>query len=158
MKTYQLPIVAVAGLALITTGPAQAHVRHHTSHHAHPAAIPSGAKLMATLTGAAEVPAGDADASGTFSATINVGQTQLCYELKATGLATPTAAHIHAGAAGQNGGPVVMLAAPANGTSKACVAVTTDLAKKLIDNPQGYYVNVHNAEFPGGGLRGQLSK
>jgi hypothetical protein len=41
-----------------------------------------GARLSATLTGAAEVPPGDADATGSFTATFNPGHDQLCYELK----------------------------------------------------------------------------
>jgi hypothetical protein len=32
------------------------------------------------------------------------------------------------------------------------------LAKKILKNPELCYVNVHNAEFPSGVLRGQLSK
>lgn len=117
-----------------------------------------GAKLSASLTGAAEVPPGDADGRGSFTATINPGHDQLCYELKVRNIATATAAHIHLGAVGQNGGPVVTLAPPANGSSKACVAVSAELARKLVTTPQGYYVNAHNAAFPNGAVRGQLSK
>jgi hypothetical protein len=30
------------------------------------------------------------------------------------------------------------------------------LAQKIADNPSGYYVNVHNATFGAGAVRGQL--
>jgi hypothetical protein len=30
--------------------------------------------------------------------------------------------------------------------------------KPIIANPAGYYVNIHNADFPGGAVRGQLAK
>jgi hypothetical protein len=114
--------------------------------------------LTARLTGAAEVPPGPGDATGSFTGTFNAAHNQLCYELKSEKLETPTAAHIHQGVVGQNGGPVVMLQPPKNGMSKACVAVETDLAMKLMGHPENYYVNVHNAAYPNGGLRGQLTK
>ena len=115
-------------------------------------------KLTASLTGASEVPAGAPDATGNFAATINAAHTQLCYDLMVHGLPAPTAAHIHLGAPGQNGGPVVMLATPANGKSKACMTVAAGVGEQLAATPQDYYVNVHNTPFPGGGLRGQLAK
>jgi hypothetical protein len=121
-------------------------------------AATGGTELTAALTGVAEVPPGDSDASGTFTATFNAAHDQLCYELTVMKMETPTAAHIHQGAAGQNGGPVVPLAAPANGSSKGCVAVDPTIAAKLMQNPGDYYVNVHNAPYPNGGLRGQLAK
>jgi hypothetical protein len=31
-------------------------------------------------------------------------------------------------------------------------------AKDIVQTPENYYVNVHNAEYPGGAVRGQLSK
>jgi hypothetical protein len=121
-------------------------------------ATTGGTKLSATLTGAAEVPPGDAHATGSFTATLNPGHDKLCYELRSEKLDSPTAAHIHQGMVGKNGGPVVMLEPPKTGMSKACVAVAADLGAKLMQNPENYYVNVHNAAYPNGGLRGQLTK
>ena len=39
-----------------------------------------------------------------------------------------------------------------------CVEVDRDLAEAIAADPRGYYVNVHNAEFPGGAIRGQLRR
>ena len=157
MKTRTFSAVAISTISLLmaTSVGATTRHRHHASTHS---TVNSGMKLSATLAGTSQVPAGDPDAKGIFSATLNMAHTQLCYELHVSGLSAPTAAHIHIGTVGQNGGPIVMLAAPARGMSKACVAVAADLGQKLMAMPDGYYVNVHNAEFPGGGLRGQLSK
>jgi hypothetical protein len=145
MSRLAAPLVVSATLALATT----------VASAAQPVA---GMNITAKLTGAAEVPPGAEDATGSFSGTFNAAHNQLCYELKSEKFDTPTAAHIHQGVVGQNGGPVVMLQPPKNGTSKACVAVAMDLAMKLMDHPENYYVNVHNAAYPNGGLRGQLAK
>jgi hypothetical protein len=32
------------------------------------------------------------------------------------------------------------------------------MIQEIIQDPSSYYVNVHNAEYPDGALRGQLSK
>lgn len=118
-----------------------------------------GRKLTTTLSGAAEVPGpGDTDGKGTFTARVNPGQGQVCYTLTVAMIAAPTAAHIHRGATGVAGPVVVALKAPTNGASKACVTVTRELAMALIKDPQDYYVNVHNAAFPSGAVRGQLAK
>ena len=39
-----------------------------------------------------------------------------------------------------------------------CAKTTAAIAKDIASKPGDYYVNVHNEAFPGGALRGQLSK
>lgn len=118
-----------------------------------------GRKLSTSLSGAMEVPGpGDADGTGMFSATVNPGQTKVCYTLSVAKIDTATMAHIHRGVAGVAGPVVVSLKAPVKGQSMACATVTRDLAKELIANSEGFYVNVHNAAYPAGAVRGQLSK
>ena len=118
-----------------------------------------GRPLATTLSGAAEVPGpGDTDGTGEFKVKLNPGKLEICYELTASGIGTATAAHIHEGAVGVAGDPVVNLEAPADGSSSACVSAERDLILAIIKNPAGYYVNVHNAEFPDGAIRGQLSQ
>ena len=119
-----------------------------------------GRRLTATLTGAAEVPGpGDSDGGGTAVITLNQGQNEVCFELTVTNIAAATAAHIHSGAAGVAGPVVVTLTPPpTEGSSKGCVSATADQIKNLRQSPQDFYINVHNADFPDGAVRGQLSK
>jgi hypothetical protein len=118
-----------------------------------------GRSLSTTLTGAAEVPGpGDPDGAGTAALTVNPGLGQICYELTVSGIAPATAAHIHLGTVTEAGPVVVPLAPPTDGTSSGCAEVSRELALAILKSPSAYYVNVHNAEFPAGALRGQLSK
>ena len=118
-----------------------------------------GRPLTTTLTGAAEVPGpGDTDGAGTASITLNPGKGQVCYELTVSNIGAANAAHIHSGAADVAGPVVVGLDAPSSGSSKGCADLDKEKVKDIIQNPANYYVNVHNAEFPNGAVRGQLSK
>lgn len=130
------------------------------------AAVPDGAgrTFLTTLSGAEEVPGpGDPDGSGTARITLNHGQGTICYELTVVDIEPARAAHIHEAGAGA-AGPVVVtlvastLVAPTDGSSSGCVAADRALIKEIIQHPEDYYVNVHNAEFPAGALRGQLGK
>ena len=109
------------------------------------------------LTGSAEVPGpGDTDGSGISVVTIN--GTTITYSLLLQNIAAPTAAHIHRGPAGVAGPVVVNLAPSFSGLN--ATGTVTGVAQALIDeikaNPAGFYVNVHNAAFPDGAVRGQL--
>jgi hypothetical protein len=118
-----------------------------------------GRPLTVTLTGEAEVPGpGAADGAGTATLRLNPGQEEICYELSVSGIGEATAAHIHQGAAGEAGPPVVTLEAPVDGSSSGCAPVERALVRTMIQNPEGFYVNVHNEEFPDGAVRGQLGK
>lgn len=118
----------------------------------------AGIKLATTLLGANEVPVlGDPDGSGVATVTINPGQGTICYTLSVSGIAPATAAHIHEAPVGVAGPVVQPLMAPTDGSSSGCVE-NADLAREIKADPADYYVNVHNAVFPGGALRGQLSK
>ena len=118
-----------------------------------------GRRFNATLTGGAEVPGpGDTDGAGKAIVELNPGQNRLCYKLRVSNIAPATMAHVHVGAAGVAGPIAVTLVAPAGGTSSGCANLSEPLTKALLKNPANYYVNVHNAEFPNGAVRGQLAK
>lgn len=116
-----------------------------------------GRPLSTMLVGETEVPVtGDPDGSGTARLTLNPGGEQVCYEITVSGIAPATAAHIHEAPAASAGPVVVGLAAPTNGVSSGCVPLERSEILDILRNPANYYVNVHNAEYPGGALRGQL--
>ena len=84
--------------------------------------------------------------------------TNICYVIEVDKIEPATMAHIHKADAGVNGPVVVTLSAPTNGTSAGCVeGLAAGLAADITKfNPNDYYVNVHNAEYPGGAVRAQL--
>jgi ribosomal protein L24E len=112
--------------------------------------------FVARLSGSKETAGGDTDASG--FANLDFTDDEVCWNIKVNNLDTPaTAAHIHRGNAGVNGPVVITLKTPdANGTSAGCADLDPALAKEILANPQGFYVNVHNAGFTNGAARGQL--
>jgi hypothetical protein len=122
--------------------------------------LAGGRPFTTTLVGANEVPAGDPDATGTATVWVNPGTGTVCYSWSVTNAATPiAAAHIHHAAVGVAGPVVVPLPPTSASSGQGCVTgVSRSLALDIITNPADYYVNTHNAEFPAGVARGQLSR
>ena len=76
------------------------------------------------------------------------------------------AAHIHEGAAGSNGAPVVNLAWPQDGQAGDCFAEgkagkfptgEAGIVQRILKNPKNFYLNLHNTAYPAGAIRGQLA-
>jgi hypothetical protein len=136
-----LPVVLVIGLA---------------------AAAPVAAvetNLIAELSGDNEFPGpGDPDGGGFADLLIDPDTATFCYFVEVGGLDAATAAHVHEGAAGTAGPPVITLDAPGDeGFAEGCIdGVDATLLQAIVDDPAGYYVNVHTGAYPDGAVRGQL--
>ena len=139
-------LVASTGLVLASASPATAGM--------------GGRPFTVQLTGEAEVTAqgvpnqGDLDGTGTARVWVNPGKSRVCWKIQVANVDPILAAHIHVGSATTTG-PVVV---PLNPYTGGCTTVTRELARALIKTPGSYYVNVHNAPYPGGALRGQLNR
>lgn len=144
-------------------------------------AIPTLAEdknLQTNLSGYNEVPAISTPASGEFQARIANDDSQIEFELSYGGFATgPSAAHIHLGQGGVNGGVIAFLcgggskpACPAGSATVTGTIVATDvigpagqgiaageLAEAIAAVRAGVvYANAHSSTFPGGEIRGQI--
>jgi hypothetical protein len=143
---------------------------------------PVDPKFTATLNAANEVPpVTNADAGATGTATItfhltkdaagNITAATADFAAPVQGFpagTTITAAHIHTGAAGVGGSVVWNTTATAGdvpltngaGTLTKVNIAPADLstAQAIINNPAGFYFNVHTSLNTGGAIRGQLVK
>lgn len=121
-----------------------------------------GTVLFATLTGEAEAPGpGDPDGTGSAEVRIIPRQGQVCFTIQVSNIELPAAAaHIHIASA-DFAGPVVVNFTPPDetGQSSGCISdLDPGLLRLIQRNPSVFYVNVHNAPFPAGAVRGQLSE
>ncbi|MRR52676.1 MAG: CHRD domain-containing protein, partial [Rhodocyclaceae bacterium] len=129
------------------------------------------------LSGYQEVPAVFTKGAGEFQLTVDPQESKVAWELEYDNLtSTPTAAHIHFGRPGTNGGVVVFLcggskpACPPNKTKATGEFVGADVlavqgitAGALADLLQAIragatYVNVHTSTFPAGEIRGHIGR
>lgn len=146
MRFHRIAAIPLVGLAAIGVTPTPTAAGGH-----------GVVTLAAGLNGAREIPGpGDRNGSGLARVTVDTATGEICYSLTVRNIAPATAAHIHEASRHQAGGVVQPLAAPSDGTSSGCV-VNADLAAALDADPAAFYVNVHNAEFPAGAVRGQLA-
>jgi CHRD domain len=137
-------------------------------------------RLRAELRGTNEVAAlVDLDSRGKASVRIDAEDGEVCFEVSFERGGTANRGHIHRGVAGVNGpivvaffdiqAPFVDAANPGNAADPRhdqlerrnrlsdCVdGLDPVLLREIKGNPSGFYVNLHNARFPGGFVRGQL--
>jgi hypothetical protein len=117
--------------------------------------------LTATLAGVTEGDnPGDEDGSGTASIVIDPAAGTACWTLTAENIMPVTQSHIHVGAEGESGDIVVPLDVDGfEGSSEGCIEPMEDAAvlQDIVDDPAGFYVNLHTEDFPAGAIRGQLA-
>lgn len=139
-------------------------------------------RFTADLRASNEVPAvtgAESAASGTMTLTIEVTRNPASditainsstFVVNLSGFPAGTAitaAHIHPGAAGVNGQPLINLnlaagevttsaSGTASFTKSPQVPITVEQAQNLANAPQNFYFNVHTPSNPGGASRGQL--
>jgi hypothetical protein len=146
MSTRHLVVALSLGVAVVLAGAGSAGAD----------ADPTAFTSHAGMNGAQEVPGpGDPDGSGTAVVTVDTVTGDICFELAVRNIEPAAAAHIHQAEQGAPGPIVVTLTPPTGGSSSGCVVDLTQ-AQAIAADPSAYYVNVHNADFPDGAVRGQL--
>jgi len=111
--------------------------------------------FVVPLDGAQEAPGpGDPDGAGAALLTIDSEVLTIDWNITADDIDFPlTGAHIHKAPVGEPGPVVVDFGGELSGAGLA----DPDLAD-ILANPACYYVNLHNAKFPDGAIRGQLGE
>ncbi|HEX9561102.1 MAG TPA: CHRD domain-containing protein [Candidatus Dormibacteraeota bacterium] len=121
-----------------------------------------GRPFTTILLGANEVPAApNSDLVGTARVTINLGQSELCWDLDYTTTQHVVAAHIHKGPSGAARPVVFGFFNPPASTvvvNSGCRSGDRALLAAIAADPGAYYVNVHTSLYPTGAGRGQLTK
>jgi hypothetical protein len=112
---------------------------------------------LAFLSGDQETAGGDPEGEGFGAVVFPDYPGEICVALF-LGVSSPTTgAHIHEGAAGEDGDIVVPLRTPPQfGSDFGCYEVEQALLEDIRDNPSDYYINIHTEQYPAGAIRGQL--
>jgi hypothetical protein len=119
-------------------------------------ALPASAATSIPLTSGQEPAGGEAGGHGFFSYTID--GTEFCWTLSWQGIADPLAGHVHFAPRGVAGPVVINLDTDdvVGPDASGCSEITAELAAAITSDPGAYYVNLHNAGFQAGAIRGQL--
>ena len=146
-----------------------------------PTPTPNQTRFTAQLRASNEVPpvtGPDANATGTMTLTLNVvrdAAQQITsatgdFSVPVTGFPAPTTltgAHIHNGRPGVNAGVIVnltitgaetALATGAGTITRTALNIDPVVAQNMINDPDGFYFNVHTTLNPNGAIRAQLVK
>jgi hypothetical protein len=118
-------------------------------------------QLSAKLKGATEVPGpGDPNGKGEIFMAVKKQKRKVCFEVTFRKIEDPTAGHIHKGARNEAGPVKVLLFEDPSGLRghrfEDCVKGKRKTLRKIARNPENYYVNLHNDDYPDGAIRGQL--
>ncbi len=114
-----------------------------------------------TMTGGNVIGGGDPDGLATGPLTLDDLTGMVSWNFSYENIGAPTAMHIHGpgGSAGSNAGPLIGLGVATSGgagTLISSVAAPPANVGQIFGNPSDFYVMIHNVEFPGGAVRGQL--
>ena len=130
-----------------------------------------GLRFKTDMLSTNELTSHDSDGSGKATVWIDAEAGTVCFDLSFRDSGTPNRAHIHVGPAGGSGGIVVPFfdihtadtalnarheELESKSRTEGCVTADPALLAEIAANPGGYYVNLHNARFPAGSMRGQL--
>lgn len=114
-------------------------------------------ELFSLMNGKNEVP-GPGDPDGRGSAIVEIRTDgRVCVDVAFQRIKPPTGFHIHRGTSTE-AGPVVVDFTSLLPSGEGCVQSDPALLTEIRHNPAGFYTNVHNAQFPGGAIRGQLQR
>lgn len=116
--------------------------------------IGGGKSTTAELTGAQEVPPVSTNASGKSTITVADDKT-VSGAVIVTGM-TPTVAHIHRGAPGKNGPPIIPLVKESENTFRVPANTRLTDEQYAAYKAGDLYINVHSAAYPNGEIRVQM--
>jgi hypothetical protein len=112
-------------------------------------------------------PSGDPDGSGVAIVRLDSDRGLVCYSIVVRNIGAPTepapgvgSAHIHgplpSTAIAIDLDTVFLATGSSTYVARDCVTVDSATIDAVLANPELFYVNVHNVDFPGGAVQGSL--